>query len=85
MSEVHDNNLRIFVSKGILSKSSEDAASAERVGKEEGKRAGDILHDRLTSRRERGREGSIGAEGPNGAANSHRKKERWERATDSIC
>ena len=54
------SDFRIFVSKGILSKSSEDAASAERVGKEEGKRAGDILHDRLTSRREEGaREGRV--------------------------
>ena len=55
----------------------------EKDGKE-GKTAGDILHDRLTSRREGGtREGSIGAEGPNGAANSHRK-ERWERASDLL-
>ena len=76
------------MSKGILSKSRRCCVSdggGERL-KKEGKTAGDILHDRLTSRSE-GRKGrSIGAEGPNGAANSHRegqkKKERWERASE---
>ena len=49
--------ISIFVSKGILSKSTRCCVGGggERL-KKEGKTAGDILHDRLTSRREQGRE-----------------------------